>query len=151
MSTGASYQIERVGVFRPKQEMMDALAPGEVGFFTAAIKEVADTRVGDTVTDARNPTTEALPGFKPAQPVVFCGLFPVDAADFAELREAMGRLRLNDASFSFEMETLGGARLRLPLRLPRACCTWRSSPSGSSASSTSTSSPRRRASSTTST
>jgi GTP-binding protein LepA len=76
-----------------------------VGFFTAAIKEVADTRVGDTVTDARHPTTEALPGFKPAQPVVFCGLFPVDAADFAELREAMGRLRLNDASFSFEMET----------------------------------------------
>ncbi len=105
MSTDASYQIERVGVFRPKQEMMDALGPGEVGFFTAAIKEVADTRVGDTVTDARNPTTEALPGFKPAQPVVFCGLFPVDAADFAELRDAMGRLRLNDASFSFEMET----------------------------------------------
>ncbi len=105
MSTDASYQIERVGVFRPKQEMMDALGPGEVGFFTAAIKEVADTRVGDTVTDARHPTTQALPGFKPAQPVVFCGLFPVDAADFAELREAMGRLRLNDASFSFEMET----------------------------------------------
>ena len=105
MSTGASYQVERVGVFRPKQEMMDALGPGEVGFFTAAIKEVADTRVGDTVTDARNPTTEPLPGFKPAQPVVFCGLFPVDAADFADLREAMGKLRLNDASFSFEMET----------------------------------------------
>ena len=105
MSTDASYQVERVGVFRPKQQMMDALGPGEVGFFTAAIKEVADTRVGDTVTDARNPTTEPLPGFKPAQPVVFCGLFPVDAADFADLREAMGRLRLNDASFSFEMET----------------------------------------------
>jgi GTP-binding protein LepA len=105
MSTDASYQVERVGVFRPKQEMMDALSPGEVGFFTAAIKEVADTRVGDTVTDARNPTTEPLPGFKPAQPVVFCGLFPVDAADFADLREAMGKLRLNDASFSFEMET----------------------------------------------
>ena len=105
MSTAASYQIERVGVFRPKQQMMDALGPGEVGFFTAAIKEVADTRVGDTVTDARNPTTEPLPGFKPAQPVVFCGLFPVDAADFADLRDAMGRLRLNDASFSFEMET----------------------------------------------
>ncbi len=105
MSTDASYQVERAGVFRPKQEMMDALGPGEVGFFTAAIKEVADTRVGDTVTDERNPTTEALPGFKPAQPVVFCGLFPVDAADFGDLREAMGRLRLNDASFSFEMET----------------------------------------------
>jgi GTP-binding protein LepA len=105
MSTHADYQVERVGVFRPKQEMLEALGPGEVGFFTAAIKEVADTRVGDTVTDERKPTAEALPGFKPAQPVVFCGLFPVDAADFAELREAMGRLRLNDASFSYEMET----------------------------------------------
>jgi GTP-binding protein LepA len=105
MSTDASYQIERVGVFRPKQQMMDTLGPGEVGFFTAAIKEVADTRVGDTVTDQRTPTTEPLPGFKPAQPVVFCGLFPVDAADFADLREAMGKLRLNDASFSYEMES----------------------------------------------
>ena len=105
MSTHASYQVERVGVFRPKQEMFDELGPGEVGFFTAAIKQVADTRVGDTVTDERKPTAEALPGFKPAQPVVFCGLFPVDAADFADLREAMGKLRLNDASFSFEMET----------------------------------------------
>jgi GTP-binding protein LepA len=105
MSTAADCQVERVGIFRPKQEMMDALGPGEVGFFTAAIKEVADTRVGDTVTDARRPTAEALPGFKPAQPVVFCGLFPVDAADFANLRDAMAKLRLNDASFSFEMET----------------------------------------------
>jgi GTP-binding protein LepA len=105
MSSGADYQIERVGIFRPKQEMLEKLGPGEVGFFTAAIKEVADTRVGDTVTDEKNPTTEALPGFKPAQPVVFCGLFPVDAADFEDLREAMGRLRLNDASFSFETES----------------------------------------------
>jgi GTP-binding protein LepA len=105
MSTGASYQIERVGIFRPKQEMLDQLGPGEVGFFTAAIKEVADTRVGDTVTDEKNPTAEPLPGFKPAQPVVFCGLFPVDAADFEDLREAMGKLRLNDASFSFETES----------------------------------------------
>ncbi len=105
MSTGASYQVERVGVFRPKQEMLGELGPGEIGFFTAAIKEVADTRVGDTVTDDRHPTTKPLPGFKPAQPVVFCGLFPVDAADFGDLREAMGRLRLNDASFSYEMET----------------------------------------------
>jgi GTP-binding protein LepA len=105
MSTDADYQVERVGVFRPKQEMMEALGPGEVGFFTAAIKEVADTRVGDTVTDERRPTAAALPGFKPAQAVVFCGLFPVDAADFGDLREAMGRLRLNDASFSYEMET----------------------------------------------
>ncbi|MBS0241946.1 MAG: elongation factor 4 [Proteobacteria bacterium] len=105
MSSGATYQLDRVGIFRPKQEAVDELGPGEVGFFTAAIKQVADTRVGDTVTDEKNPTAEALPGFKPAQPVVFCGLFPVDAADFEDLREAMGKLRLNDASFSYEMET----------------------------------------------
>jgi GTP-binding protein LepA len=105
MASGGSYQLDRVGIFRPKQEMLDQLNPGEVGFFTAAIKEVADTRVGDTVTDEKNPCAEALPGFKQAQPVVFCGLFPVDAADFEDLREAMGRLRLNDASFSFETES----------------------------------------------
>ena len=105
MSSDAVYQLDRVGIFRPKQETVEELGPGDVGFFTAAIKQVADTRVGDTVTDEKNPTPEALPGFKPAQPVVFCGLFPVDAADFEDLREAMGRLRLNDASFSYEMET----------------------------------------------
>jgi GTP-binding protein LepA len=105
MQTGTVHQVERVGIFRPKQEMLSELAPGEVGFFTAAIKEVADTRVGDTVTDDKNPTDKALAGFKPAQPVVFCGLFPVDAADFEDLRSAMAKLRLNDASFSFEMET----------------------------------------------
>jgi GTP-binding protein LepA len=105
MSSGASYQVERVGVFRPKQETVAELGPGEVGFFTAAIKQVADTRVGDTVTDDRNPTPAPLPGFKPVQPVVFCGLFPVDAADFEDLREAMAKLRLNDASFSYETET----------------------------------------------
>ncbi len=105
MATGGHYQIERVGIFRPKQEMLPELNPGEVGFFTAAIKEVADTRVGDTVTDEKVPCAEALPGFKQAQPVVFCGLFPVDAADFEDLRDAMGRLRLNDASFSFETES----------------------------------------------
>ena len=104
-STGAVHQVERVGIFRPKQEILSELGPGEVGFFTAAIKEVADTRVGDTVTDALKPCASALPGFKPAQPVVFCGLFPVDAADFENLREAVAKLRLNDASFSFEMET----------------------------------------------
>jgi GTP-binding protein LepA len=105
MSSGAGYQIERVGIFRPKQEMLSELGPGEVGFFTAAIKQVADTRVGDTVTDERHPTTTPLPGFKPTQPVVFCGLFPVDAAQFEDLREAMARLRLNDASFSYETES----------------------------------------------
>jgi GTP-binding protein LepA len=105
MGTGGSYQIERVGVSRPKKEIVASLGPGEIGFFTAAIKEVADTRVGDTITDERNPASEALPDFKEAQSVVFAGFFPVDAAKFDDLREAMGRLRLNDASFSFEMET----------------------------------------------
>ncbi len=119
MLTGGSYQIERLGIFRPKQEMLDQLGPGEVGFFTAAIKEVADTRVGDTVTDEKNPTAEPLPGFKPVQPVVFCGLFPVDAAEFEELRAAVGKLRLNDASFTYEMETSAALGLWFPLRLSR--------------------------------
>src|ERR1700761_3304786 len=105
MGTGAAYDIERVGFFTPKMTQVDELGPGEIGFITAAIKEVADTRVGDTITDDRKPVTEMLPGFKPAIPVVFCGLFPVDADDFETLRAAMGKLRLNDASFSFEMET----------------------------------------------
>nr|WP_251133919.1 translation elongation factor 4 [Rhodomicrobium sp. Az07] len=105
MATDGLYPVDRVGIFRPKQEMVDALRPGEVGFFTAAIKEVADTRVGDTVTEEKRPTAKALPGFKPVQPVVFCGLFPVDASQFEDLRDAMGKLRLNDASFQYEMET----------------------------------------------
>ncbi|MGO4386696.1 translation elongation factor 4 [Microvirga sp. 2YAF29] len=105
MGTNASYSLDRVGVFNPKMTEMSVLGPGEVGFFTASIKEVADTRVGDTITDDRKPTAQALPGFKPVQPVVFCGLFPVDAAEFENLRGAMGKLRLNDASFSYEMET----------------------------------------------
>jgi GTP-binding protein LepA len=105
MSTGAAYQIDRAGIFRPKQEMRDRLEPGEIGFFTASIRQVADTRVGDTVTDERKPADVPLSGFKPAQPVVFCGLFPVDASEFEDLREAVAKLRLNDASFSYEMET----------------------------------------------
>ena len=105
MSTDAHYLVERVGVFRPKQEMRASLGPGEIGFFTGSIKQVADTRVGDTVTDEKRECAEALPGFKPAQPVVFAGFFPVDASEFEDLREAMGKLRLNDASFSYEMET----------------------------------------------
>jgi len=104
MGTGAKYPVERVGVFTPKMLPVDELGPGELGFITASIKEVADTRVGDTITEDRRPAAAMLPGFKPAQPVVFCGLFPVDAADFDDLRAAMGKLRLNDASFSFEME-----------------------------------------------
>ncbi|GGA79811.1 elongation factor 4 [Brucella endophytica] len=105
MGTDAKYPVERTGVFTPKMVNVDELGPGELGFITASIKEVADTRVGDTITEDRRPTEHMLPGFKPAQPVVFCGLFPVDAADFEDLRAAMGKLRLNDASFSFEMET----------------------------------------------
>ena len=105
MGTGAAYDVDRVGVFTPKKREVDELGPGEIGFLTASIKEVADTRVGDTLTDDRKPVASPLPGFKPAIPVVFCGLFPVDAAQFEDLRAAMGKLRLNDASFSFEMET----------------------------------------------
>ncbi|RCL01735.1 MAG: GTP-binding protein LepA [Candidatus Tokpelaia sp. JSC085] len=104
MRTGARYLVERVGVFTPKMLQVDDLGPGELGFMTASIKEIADTRVGDTITEERCPCTDILPGFQPAQPVVFCGLFPVDAADFEDLRMAIGKLRLNDASLSFEVE-----------------------------------------------
>ena len=104
MATGTQHLVDRVGCFRPKIEQLEGLAAGEIGFITAQIKEVAQTRVGDTITDAKRPTAQALPGFKLVQPVVFCGLFPVDAADFEKLRESISKLRLNDASFSFEME-----------------------------------------------
>jgi len=105
MSTGATHLVDQVGVFRPKRDTVDTLGPGEIGYFTAAIKEVADTRVGDTVTEDRTPCETALEGFKPSQPVVFCGLFPTDSSQFEDLRDAMAKLRLNDASFEFEMET----------------------------------------------
>jgi GTP-binding protein LepA len=105
VSTNAVYQLDRVGVSRPKKENVDALGPGEIGFFTASIKQVADTRVGDTIVDEKNMDVTPLSGFRPAQSVVFAGFFPVDAARFEDLRDAMGKLRLNDASFSFEMET----------------------------------------------
>ena len=105
MGTHAAYEVDRVGVFTPKMQDAEVLGPGEIGFLTASIKEVADTRVGDTITDERKPVAEPLPGFRPAIPVVFCGLFPADAADFEALRAAMARLRLNDASFTYEMET----------------------------------------------
>ncbi|WP_404371317.1 translation elongation factor 4 [Sphingomonas sp. MMS24-J45] len=105
MQAGTVHLVDRVGCFRPKIEQLTDLGPGEIGFITAQIKEVAQTRVGDTITDAKRPAAEALPGFKEVQPVVFCGLFPVDAADFEKLRESISKLRLNDASFSFEMET----------------------------------------------
>ncbi len=105
MSTGATHPVDQVGVFRPKRDTVAELGPGEIGYFTAAIKQVADTRVGDTVTEDKKPCADILDGFKPSQPVVFCGLFPTDSAQFEDLREAMAKLRLNDASFDFEMET----------------------------------------------
>jgi len=105
MGTNAVYETERIGVFTPKMTDAQRLGPGEIGFITAQIKQVADTRVGDTITDDRRPCKEPLPGFKPVQPVVFCGLFPVDAAEFETLRASLGKLRLNDASFTYEMET----------------------------------------------
>ena len=105
MQTGTMHLVDRVGCFRPKIEQLTELATGEMGFITAQIKEVAQTRVGDTITDAKRPAAEPLEGFKEVQPVVFCGLFPVDANDFEKLRESISKLRLNDASFSFEMET----------------------------------------------
>jgi len=105
MSSGAVHSVEQVGVFTPKMVPMDDLGPGEIGFITAAIKTVADCNVGDTITDDRVPATEALPGFKPSIPVVWCGLYPVDADDFEKLRDSLGKLRLNDASFHYEPET----------------------------------------------
>jgi GTP-binding protein LepA len=105
MSTGAVYQVEQVGIFSPKMIPTDDLGPGEIGFITAAIKTVADCSVGDTITDDRTPAAAPLPGFKPSVPVVWCGLYPVDADDFEKLRESLGRLRLNDASFHYEPET----------------------------------------------
>ena len=119
MAAGTTHLVDRVGCFKPKIEQLTELGPGEIGFITAQIKEVAETRVGDTITDAKRPAPHALPGFKLVQPVVFCGLFPVDANDFEKLRDSLYKLRLNDASFSFEMETSAALGLRLPLRLPR--------------------------------
>jgi GTP-binding protein LepA len=105
MATGSVHHVEQVGAFTPKPVQVEALGPGEIGFITAGIKAVADTRVGDTITEDRRPAAEALAGFKPSVPVVFCGLYPVDAADFETLRESLARLRLNDSSFHHEAET----------------------------------------------
>ena len=104
-ATGATHTIERVGIFGPKATIIDELGPGEVGFINAGVKTVSDAKVGDTITDDRRPCEEILPGFKPSVPVVFCGLFPIDSADFPELRNALEKLSLNDSSFSFEAET----------------------------------------------
>jgi GTP-binding protein LepA len=105
MAAGTTHLIERVGVFTPKPEVLDQLGPGEIGFITAGIKEVADTNVGDTITEEKRPTSVALPGFKPSLPVVFCGVFPTDTNDFEHLRESLAKLRLNDSSFHYEPES----------------------------------------------
>jgi len=105
MATGATHSVERVGVFTPKGVTVPELGPGEVGFITAGIKTVADCKVGDTITDEKRLAAEPLPGFKPVQPVVFCGLFPTDAADYEKLRDSLAKLRLNDSSFEYEPET----------------------------------------------
>ena len=105
MATDAVHEIDRVGVFRPKQEMVEELGPGEIGFITASIKSVSDCKVGDTLTEVKKEASEALPGFKPTVPVVFCGLFPVDNADYEDLRESLAKLALNDSSFHYEAET----------------------------------------------
>ena len=104
-SNGSVHTVDRIGVFRPEMQATEQLGPGEIGFITASIKQVRDTKVGDTITHEKKGAEEALPGFNPSQPVVFCGLFPVDSSQFEDLREAIEKLALNDASFSFEMET----------------------------------------------
>ncbi len=105
MATGATRDIDRLGIFTPKKVNVPTLGPGEMGFITAGIKVIADTKVGDTITDEKNLASAPLAGFKPSVPVVFCGLFPTDAGEFEELRESLGRLALNDASFHFEPES----------------------------------------------
>ena len=105
MAAGTAHLVERVGVFTPKPEPVEALGPGEIGFITAGIKEVAETRVGDTITEHKRPAAAPLPGFKPSLPVVFCGVFPADSSDFVRLRQSLDRLRLNDASFHYEPES----------------------------------------------
>jgi len=104
MATGATYTVNRVGIFTPKPKNVETLGPGEIGFINAGIKSVSDCKVGDTITQEKRPTIKSLPGFKPSQPVVFCGMFPVDSDDYKNLRESMQKLRLNDSSFSFEPE-----------------------------------------------
>jgi GTP-binding protein LepA len=107
MSTGMVYNVDNVGIFTPKKVPIEKLTPGEVGYITASIKQVADCKVGDTITDEKAPCKDELPGFKPSQPVVFCGIYPTDAGEFTILKESLARLRLNDASFEFEPETSG--------------------------------------------
>ena len=105
MSTKTKHTIERVGIFNPKASDKKSLGPGEIGFIVTGIKELSDTKIGDTITGYLNPTPEPLPGFKPSKPVVFCGLFPVDSSDFNHLKDSLAKLRLNDSSFIYEVES----------------------------------------------
>ena len=134
----ASYEVDRTGVFTPKLTPVDELGPGEIGMLTASIKEVADTRVGDTITDERNPVDEPLPGFRPAIPVVFCGLFPVDAAQFEDLRAAMGQAAAQRRQLHLRDGDLAPRSASASAAASSACCISRSSRSGWSASSIST-------------
>ena len=138
MRTGAEYNVDRVGVFTPKKTEVKELGPGEIGFLTASIKEVADTRVGDTLTNAKKPTAEPLPGFKPAIPVVFCGLFPGRCRAIRGSARGDGQAAAERRELLVRDGDLGRARLRLPLRISWACCISKSSRSGWSANSIST-------------
>ena len=139
MAADIRFDAEELGVFSPAMTPVERLTAGEVGYVVTGLKDVSRLRVGDTLTSVRRPAVEALPGYKDVKPMVFAGLFPTDSDDYPELRDALERLKLNDAALMYEPRRRR-PRLRLPLRLPRACSTWRSSASGSSASSTSTSS-----------
>ena len=148
MSTGAEFQLVEVGhMGATSLTPCDKLEAGEVGYLTASIKTVRDTRVGDTVTLAANPTPEPMPGFRTVTPMVFCGIYPADGADYPDLKDALEKLQLNDASLTFEPET-SAALASASAAAFWACSTWRSSPSVLSASLTLTLSRRRRASST---
>ena len=137
MATKADYEVTEIGVFAPFPFALEELGPGEVGFFSAAIKSVHDTKVGDTVTEAKRLATEMLPGFKEVKPMVFAGVFPTDSDKYGELRDALERLHLNDAAFQFEPDTPRRSASASAAG-SSASCTWRSSRSGSSASTTST-------------
>lgn len=124
MASGKEFEVTEVGVFTPSLKPSDELCAGEVGYIAASIKSVAETKVGDTITDAGNPAGEPLPGYKQAQPMVFCGIYPADGADYDDLREALDKLLLNDASLSFEPET--SQALGFGFRADSsACCTWK--------------------------
>jgi len=128
LSNDSVHHVDRIGVFKPQREEIAELGPGEMGFLTASIKQVRDTRVGDTITHEKKGTDEALPGFKPAQPVVFCGLFPVDSAEFEDLRDAIDKLALNSRWKHLRLWVLAFAVVSWD------CCIWKSFATGSSAS-----------------